>query len=31
MGYAAAVGVVLFAITLVLSVLNLRLLRSKTP
>jgi putative chitobiose transport system permease protein len=30
MGYAAAVGVVLFVITLVLSLLNLRLLRSRT-
>lgn len=29
MGYAAAIGVVLFAITLVLSLVNLRLLRSK--
>jgi putative chitobiose transport system permease protein len=29
MGYAAAVGVVLFAMTLVLSLLNLRLLRSR--
>lgn len=29
MGYAAAIGVVLFAITLVLSLINLRLLRSR--
>ena len=29
MGYAAAIGVVLFGITLVLSLINLRLLRSK--
>jgi putative chitobiose transport system permease protein len=29
MGYAAAIGVVLFVITLVLSLINLRLLRSK--
>jgi len=31
MGYAAAVGMVLFAITLLLSLINLRLLRSKVP
>ena len=29
MGYAAAIGVVLFGITLVLSLVNLRLLRSR--
>lgn len=31
MGYAAAVGVVLFIVTLALSLLNLRLLRSRAP
>ena len=31
MGYASAIGVVLFVITLVLSLVNLRLLRTRTP